>query len=77
MSLETAKAAVDFLIANSGKRKVLEMDFFGGEPLMNLPVLKETVYYAKAEAAKAGKKFLFTTTSNALLLNDESIRFFN
>ena len=77
MSLETAKAAVDFLIANSGKRKVLEMDFFGGEPLMNLPVLKETVYYAKAEAAKAGKKFLFTTTTNALLLNDETIRFFN
>ncbi len=77
MSPETAKAAVDFLIANSGKRKVLEMDFFGGEPLMNLPVLKETVYYAKAEAAKAGKKFLFTTTTNALLLNDETIRFFN
>ncbi len=77
MSLETAKAAVDFLIANSGKRKVLEMDFFGGEPLMNLDVLKKTVYYAKEQGAKAGKKFLFTTTTNALLLNDETIQFFN
>ena len=57
MSLETAKAAVDFLIQNSGNRKVLEMDFFGGEPLMNLDVLKQTVYYAKEQGAKAGKKF--------------------
>ncbi|MBR4943136.1 MAG: thioether cross-link-forming SCIFF peptide maturase [Clostridia bacterium] len=77
MSFETAKAAVDFLIANSGKRKVLEMDFFGGEPLMNFDVLKQTVAYAKEEGAKAGKKFLFTTTTNALLLNDDIIRFFN
>ena len=77
MSLETAKAAVDFLIANSGKRKVLEMDFFGGEPLMNLGVLKATVAYAKEQGAKAGKKFLFTTTTNALLLDDETIQFFN
>lgn len=57
MSAETAKAAVDFLIENSGKRKVLEMDFFGGEPLMNLPVLKETVYYAKERAAQAERNF--------------------
>ena len=77
MSFETAKAAVDFLIANSGKRKVLEMDFFGGEPLMNFDVLKQTVYYAKEAGAKAGKKFLFTTTTNALLLSDEVIEFFN
>ena len=77
MSLETAKRAVDFLIENSGKRKVLEMDFFGGEPLMNLDVLKKTVYYAKEQGAKAGKKFLFTTTTNALLLNYETIEFFN
>ena len=77
MSLETAKAAVDFLLKNSGKRKVLEMDFFGGEPLMNFDVLKKTVEYAKAEGEKAGKKFLFTTTTNALLLNDEVIEFFN
>ena len=77
MSLETAKKAVDFLIANSGNRKVLEMDFFGGEPLMNLEVLKQTVYYAKEQGEKYGKKFLFTTTTNALLLNDDVIRFFN
>ena len=77
MSFETAKAAVDFLIENSGKRKVLEMDFFGGEPLMNFGVLKQTVAYAKEAGAKAGKKFLFTTTTNALLLNDEVIEFFN
>ena len=77
MSFETAKAAVDFLLKNSGNRKVLEMDFFGGEPLMNLDVLKQTVYYAKAEGAKLGKKFLFTTTTNALLLDDKTIEFFN
>jgi len=77
MSLETAKAAIDFLIRESGNRKVLEVDFFGGEPLMNFDVVKETVYYAKAEAAKAGKKFLFTTTTNGLLLDDEKIAFLN
>ena len=77
MSLETAKKAVDFLIQNSGKRKILEMDFFGGEPLMNFDVLKQTVYYAKAQGEKFGKKFLFTTTTNALLLNDEVIEFCN
>ncbi len=77
MSWETAKAAIDFLLHNSGKRKVLEVDFFGGEPLMNLGVIKKTVYYAKEEAAKLGKKFLFTTTTNALLLDDETIEFLN
>ena len=77
MSEETAKAAVDFLIENSGNRKVLEMDFFGGEPLMNLSVIKATVEYAKRRAAEKGKKFLFTTTTNALLLNDETIEYFN
>ena len=77
MNEETAKAAVDFLIKNSGKRKVLEMDFFGGEPLMNLSVIKSTVAYAKEQGEKYGKKFLFTTTTNALLLNDDVIEFFN
>ncbi len=77
MSLETAKAAIDFLLRNSGDRKVLEVDFFGGEPLMNLNVVKQTVYYAKEEAAKRGKRFLFTTTTNGLLLDDDVIRFFN
>ena len=77
MSLTTAKAAIDMLIRESGERKVLEVDFFGGEPLMNFSVVRDTVYYAKAEAAKRGKKFLFTTTTNALLLNDEIIKFCN
>ena len=77
ISLETAKAAIDFLIRESGGRKVLEVDFFGGEPLMNLGVIKETVAYAKAEAAKRGKRFLFTTTTNGLLLDDDAIAFLN
>lgn len=77
MSLETAKAAIDFLLRESGRRRVLEVDFFGGEPLMNLGVVKETVYYAKAEGAKLGKRFLFTTTTNGLLLDEETTEFFN
>ncbi len=77
MSLETAKKAIDFLLKNSGNRKVLEVDFFGGEPLMNLDVVKQTVYYAKEEAAKLKKRFLFTTTTNGVLLDDDTIKFFN
>ena len=77
MSRETAFAAIDFLLRESGQRKVLEVDFFGGEPLMNLGVVKDTVYYAKEQAAKLGKRFLFTTTTNGLLLDDETIQFFN
>ncbi len=77
MSLETAKKAIDFLIENSGNRKVLEADFFGGEPLMNLDVVKETVAYARKRGEETGKKFLFTTTTNGLLLTDEVIDFFN
>lgn len=77
MSLETAKKAIDFLIKNSGKRKILEADFFGGEPLMCLDTIKKVVAYAREEGDKAGKKFLFTTTTNALLLDDDAIDFFN
>jgi len=77
MSEETAKRAIDFLIEKSGNRKVLEVDFFGGEPLMCLQTIKNVVAYAKEEAAKKGKKFLFTTTTNALLLDDDAIKFFN
>ncbi len=77
MSLDTAKAAIDFLLRESGERKVLEVDFFGGEPLMNFDVVRETVYYAKAEGEKLGKKFLFTTTTNGLLLDEERIKFLN
>lgn len=77
MSEQTAKKAIDFLIENSGNRKILEVDFFGGEPLMCLQTIKNVVYYAKEKAAAKGKKFLFTTTTNALLLNDDAIKFFN
>ena len=77
MSEDTAKAAIDFLLKNSGNRKVLEVDFFGGEPLMCLKTIKNVVAYARAEGEKLGKKFLFTTTTNALLLDDDAIDFFN
>jgi len=77
MSEETAKRAIDFLIENSGKRKILEADFFGGEPLMCLQTIKNVVAYARQREKQTGKKFLFTTTTNALLLNDEAIEFFN
>lgn len=77
MSEQTAKRAIDFLIRGSGKRKVLEVDFFGGEPLMCLETMKRVVAYAREEGEKAGKKFLFTTTTNALLLDDDAIDFFN
>ncbi len=77
MSEETAKAAIDFLLENSGARKVLEVDFFGGEPLMCLQTIKNVVAYARERGDKLGKKFLFTTTTNALLLDDDAIDFFN
>lgn len=77
MSDEVARAAVDFLIGASGSRRILEMDFFGGEPLMNLSVVKNTVEYAKAEGKKHGKKFLFTLTTNGVLLNDETAKWLN
>ncbi|MBE5756262.1 MAG: thioether cross-link-forming SCIFF peptide maturase [Clostridiales bacterium] len=77
MSFEVAKNAVDFLIANSGNREILEMDFFGGEPLMNMDVIKKTVEYAKEEGKKAGKTFLFTTTTNGLLLDGETASWLN
>lgn len=77
MSFDVAKHAVDFLIKNSGNRKILEMDFFGGEPLMNFDVVKQTVEYAKSEGAKAGKKFLFTLTTNGVLLNGETAEWLN
>ncbi len=77
MSFEVAKAAIDFLIANSGNRKILEADFFGGEPLMNLDVVKQTVAYAREEGAKHGKTFLFTMTTNGVLLNHETAMWLN
>ena len=77
MSEETVKKSIDFLIQNSGNRRVLEADFFGGEPLMCIDVIKNVVAYAREQGAKYGKKFLFTTTTNALLLDDDTIDFFN
>ena len=77
MSFEVARRAVDFLIENSGNRKILEMDFFGGEPLMNLDVVKKTVAYAKEQGAKTGKTFLFTLTTNGVLLNNETADYLN
>lgn len=77
MSEQTAKRAIDFLIENSGGRKILEADFFGGEPLMCLQTIKNVVAYARSREKETGKKFLFTTTTNALLLDDDAIGFFN
>ncbi|MBQ7712824.1 MAG: thioether cross-link-forming SCIFF peptide maturase [Clostridia bacterium] len=77
MTEEVARAAIDFLIARSGSRHNLEIDFFGGEPLMNMSVVKAAVAYGKERAAQAGKELSFTMTTNALLLNDENIDFLN
>jgi uncharacterized protein len=73
MGLEVAKLAVDTLIKSSGPRKHLELDFFGGEPLLNLDVVKLTVNYGRAKASLAGKQISFTLTTNALSL-DRQVR---
>ena len=77
MSLEVAKAAIDFLIDKSVGRRNLELDFFGGEPLMNFEVVKETVAYARSLEKKHGKVFRFTMTTNGVLLTDEIADFLN
>jgi uncharacterized protein len=77
MPLEVAKAAVDFLIKNSKHRKQLEIDFFGGEPLMNWDVVRETVAYANHTAAQHGKTFRFTITTNGLGLTPTIEEFIN
>lgn len=77
MSFDVAKAAVDFLIQNSKHRKQLEIDFFGGEPLMNWDVVRDTVHYATAEAEKHGKVFRFTITTNGIALTPEMEEFIN
>ena len=77
MPLNVALKAVDMLIAKSGAVKNLEMDFFGGEPLMNFDVLRQTVSYAKEQARKAGKIFKFTCTTNGLLLDREKSDYLN
>jgi len=70
MPLHTARRAVEFLLANAGSRQRLEIDFFGGEPLLNWDVVKETVFYARRRGAEAGKTITFTLTTNALLLDE-------
>jgi len=77
MPLETAKASIDFLIEHSGNIKHLEVDFFGGEPLLNFDVLKQTVEYAKNRAKEVGKVFQFTTTTNGILLDKETSDYLN
>ena len=77
MSLEVGKRALDFLIENSGTRRNLEVDFFGGEPLMNFDVVKELVAYAREREKECGKNFRFTLTTNGLLINDDVIDFAN
>ncbi|MCI9378323.1 MAG: thioether cross-link-forming SCIFF peptide maturase [Eubacterium sp.] len=77
MPFETGKAALDFLIANSGGRKNLEVDFFGGEPTLNFQVVKDLVAYGREQEKRFDKKFRFTLTTNGVLLNDEIMEFAN
>ncbi|MBE5899405.1 MAG: thioether cross-link-forming SCIFF peptide maturase [Lachnospiraceae bacterium] len=77
MSYEVGKKALDFLVANSGSRKNLEVDFFGGEPLMNFQVVKDLVKYGRSIEEKSNKHFRFTLTTNGVLLNDEIMEFAN
>lgn len=77
MSYETGKKALDFLVANSGNRVNLEVDFFGGEPLMNWNVVKQLVEYGRSLEEKHNKKFRFTLTTNGVLLNDEIMEYAN
>ena len=77
MPFEVGKQALDFLVANSGTRRNLEVDFFGGEPLMNFQVVKDLVAYARSIEKEAGKNFRFTLTTNGLLINDDVIDFAN
>ncbi len=77
MSYEVGKQALDFLVANSGSRRNLEVDFFGGEPLMNWQVVKQLVEYGRSIEKAADKNFRFTLTTNGVLLNDEIQEFAN
>lgn len=77
MSFEVGKKALDFLIANSGSRRNLEVDFFGGEPLLNWKVVKQLVEYGRSQEEAHNKRFRFTLTTNGVLLNDEIMEFCN
>ncbi len=77
MSYEVGKKALDFLVANSGNRVNLEVDFFGGEPLMNWPVVKQLVEYGRSIEKEHNKNFRFTITTNGVLLDEEKLEFIN
>jgi len=77
MSYEVGKRALDFLIENSGSRRNLEVDFFGGEPLMNFEVVKQLVAYARSVEKEKNKNFRFTLTTNGMLIDDDVIEFAN
>lgn len=77
MSYEVGKKALDFLIENSGNRRNLEVDFFGGEPLMNWQVVKDLVQYGREQEKKYNKNFRFTLTTNGVLLDEEIMEFCN
>ena len=77
MSFEVGKRALDYLIENSGTRRNLEVDFFGGEPLMNFQVVKDLVAYARSIEKEKGKNFRFTLTTNGVLVDDDVIDFAN
>lgn len=77
MSFETGKRALDFLVENSGNRTNLEVDFFGGEPLMNWEVVKQLVLYARSIEGEHHKNFRFTLTTNGMLIDDDVIAFAN
>ncbi len=77
LSYETGKTALDWLVKHSGSRTNLEVDFFGGEPLMNLPVVKRLVAYGRELEQLHNKKFLFTITTNGVMLDEETMAFIN
>lgn len=77
MSAEIGKKAIDFVIANSGNRRNIEIDYFGGEPTMNFDVVKEITEYAREQEKKYNKNFRFTLTTNGLLLNDDMMDYIN
>lgn len=77
MSEEVAKKAIDFVIENSQNRRNIEIDFFGGEPMLNFDVVKSTVEYAEKEGEKHGKTFRFTITTNGNIINEEQVEYIN
>jgi uncharacterized protein len=77
MSSEIGRQAIDFLLEHSGTRNHLEVDFFGGEPLLNWDMVKQTVAYARGKEKKSGKRFRFTLTTNGVLLDEEVMEFAN